>query len=160
MHGPCDRASRAWRSLYTCGPTSISSRARTLVRLGGVLTGAGDAAHHEHLLHASAAHSTAGERRRALELLLRARRPLILAGGGVICSEASAELAAFAGHVIAHPDTTIRLPEVSMGLIPGAGGTVSLPRRIGRHRTALLALSQAPIDAPTAASWGRIDAID
>src|SRR5438874_1701152 len=36
---------------------------------------------------------------RALEMLLKARRPLILAGGGVISSEASAELAAFAEHV-------------------------------------------------------------
>ena len=36
---------------------------------------------------------------KALELLLQARRPLILAGGGVICSEASAQLAAFAEHV-------------------------------------------------------------
>ncbi len=36
---------------------------------------------------------------RALELLLAARRPLILAGGGVILSEASAELAAFAEYV-------------------------------------------------------------
>jgi acetolactate synthase-1/2/3 large subunit len=36
---------------------------------------------------------------RALELLLAARRPLVLAGGGVILSEASAQLAAFAEHV-------------------------------------------------------------
>ncbi len=36
---------------------------------------------------------------KALELLLAARRPLILAGGGVICSEASAELLRFAEHV-------------------------------------------------------------
>jgi acetolactate synthase-1/2/3 large subunit len=36
---------------------------------------------------------------RALELLMKARRPLILAGGGVVLSEASAELAAFAEHV-------------------------------------------------------------
>lgn len=36
---------------------------------------------------------------KALELLLGARRPLILAGGGVICSEASAELLRFAEHV-------------------------------------------------------------
>jgi acetolactate synthase-1/2/3 large subunit len=36
---------------------------------------------------------------RALELLLGARRPLILAGGGVLLSEASNELAAFAEHV-------------------------------------------------------------
>lgn len=36
---------------------------------------------------------------KALELLLAARRPLILAGGGVICSEASVELLRFAEHV-------------------------------------------------------------
>jgi acetolactate synthase-1/2/3 large subunit len=36
---------------------------------------------------------------KALELLLAARRPLILAGGGVVCSEASAELLRFAEHV-------------------------------------------------------------
>ncbi len=36
---------------------------------------------------------------KALELLLGARRPLILAGGGIVCSEASAELQAFAEHV-------------------------------------------------------------
>jgi acetolactate synthase I/II/III large subunit len=35
---------------------------------------------------------------RALDMLLGARRPLVLAGGGVIHSEASAELAAFAEH--------------------------------------------------------------
>ena len=36
--------------------------------------------------------------------------------------------------------TRISLPEVHLGLIPGAGGTVSLPRRIGRHATMLLAV--------------------
>ena len=40
---------------------------------------------------------------------------------------------------IARPDTRIGLPEVGLGLISGAGGTVSLPWRIGRHRTTLLA---------------------
>ena len=36
---------------------------------------------------------------KALDLLLKARRPLILAGGGVICSDASEQLAAFADYV-------------------------------------------------------------
>ncbi len=45
------------------------------------------------------------------------------------------ELAAFAGQVVADRSTRISLPEVRLGLIPGAGGTVSLPRRIGRHAT-------------------------
>jgi hypothetical protein len=75
------------------------------------------------------------------------------------CFGAGIELPAFGRQVIAAPDTTIALPELSMGLVPGAGGTVSLPRRIGRHRTALLALSGIPIDAATALEWGLVDRI-
>jgi enoyl-CoA hydratase/carnithine racemase len=76
------------------------------------------------------------------------------------CVGAGVELPAFAGRVVAAPGTQFRLPEVAMGLIPGAGGTVSLPRRITRARTAWLALSGVPIDAPTALQWGLIDAIE
>ena len=75
------------------------------------------------------------------------------------CLGAGIELPAFAGRVVAWPDTSFRLPEVAMGLVPGAGGTVSLPRRIGRQRTAWLALSGLPIDAETALDWGLIDEI-
>jgi hypothetical protein len=76
------------------------------------------------------------------------------------CRGSGVELPAFADHVVATADATFGLPEVSLGLIPGAGGTVSLPRRIGRHRTALLALSGQPIDAATARTWGLVDEID
>jgi hypothetical protein len=76
------------------------------------------------------------------------------------CAGSGVELAAFAECVIAHPDTTFALPEISLGLIPGAGGTVSVPRRIGRQRTALLALGGRPIDAVTALGWGLVDRIE
>jgi hypothetical protein len=76
------------------------------------------------------------------------------------CIGAGIEMAAFASRVVARPDTAISLPEIRLGLIPGAGGTVSLPRRIGRHHTAELALTATPIDAPTALAWGLIDAIE
>jgi hypothetical protein len=76
------------------------------------------------------------------------------------CIGAGIEIGAFASEVLARDDTTIRLPEVAMGLIPGAGGTVSIPRRIGRHRTAHLALTGASIDAATALRWGLIDHIE
>lgn len=75
------------------------------------------------------------------------------------CVGAGIEVPAFAGHVVAAADTTVRLPEVAMGLIPGAGGTVSLPRRIGRWRTLYLALSGMPCDAPTALRWRLVDAV-
>jgi enoyl-CoA hydratase/carnithine racemase len=73
------------------------------------------------------------------------------------CVGAGIEIAAFAKRVVADPDTAIRLPEVGMGLIPGAGGTASIPRRIGRHRAAYLALTGIPLDATTAAAWGLVD---
>jgi enoyl-CoA hydratase/carnithine racemase len=75
------------------------------------------------------------------------------------CLGAGVELAAFAGRVVADPDTYFALPELTLGLIPGSGGTVSLPRRIGRHRTAWLALSGERIDAPRAEAWGLVDEI-
>lgn len=76
------------------------------------------------------------------------------------CMGSGIELPAFAGRVVAHPTATFSLPEVSLGLIPGAGGTVSLPRRIGRGRTARLALTGESVDAATALAWGLVDAID
>jgi len=75
------------------------------------------------------------------------------------CVGAGVELAAFASTVRAHPDTTFSLPEVTMGLIPGAGGTVSLGHRIGVWRTAELALTAKTIDATTAQRWGLVDQI-
>lgn len=75
------------------------------------------------------------------------------------CVGAGVELPAFAGAVIAAEGTTFRLPEVGMGLIPGAGGTVSIPRRIGRWRTLYLALTGRPLDAETALGWGLVDAV-
>ena len=76
------------------------------------------------------------------------------------CMGAGIELSAFAAHVSAHPDAQIALPEISLGLIPGAGGTVSVTRRVGRQRCAQLALLGQPITAATALAWGLIDEID
>ncbi len=75
------------------------------------------------------------------------------------CVGAGVELPAFAGRVVARAETSFWLPELDLGLIPGAGGTVSLPRRIGRQRTAWLALSRRPIDAETARRWGLVDEV-
>ena len=73
------------------------------------------------------------------------------------CAGSGIELPAFADRVVAAPDTRISLPELALGLIPGAGGTVSVTRRIGRHRTAWLGLTGDTIDATTAKAWGLVD---
>ncbi len=91
--------------------------------------------------------------------------PLIQCGGKVrvviqgACIGAGLEMAAFAGHISASPNAWFQLPELAMGLIPGAGGCVSVSRRIGIERTALLVLSGKRINANTALEWGLIDAI-
>lgn len=76
------------------------------------------------------------------------------------CIGAGVELPSFAAHVIAAKDARFRLPEIAMGLVPGAGGTVSLTKRIGRHRTAWLALTGSELGAAHALAWGLVDAID
>ena len=76
------------------------------------------------------------------------------------CIGAGAELAAFGRRVTADADTWFRLPELGFGLIPGAGGCVSLVRRIGRQRTTWLAISGERIDAATALAWGLVDSVN
>jgi hypothetical protein len=68
------------------------------------------------------------------------------------------EMAAFCGRIASAPDAIFGLPELSLGLIPGAGGTVSITRRIGRWRTAYLVLSGKTLDAEAALAWRLIDA--
>ena len=75
------------------------------------------------------------------------------------CIGAGVEMPAFASHVIADPDTTFLLPELAMGLIPGAGGCVSITNRIGRWRTLWLVLTGATLSAQEALAWGLIDDI-
>ena len=69
------------------------------------------------------------------------------------------EMAAFCGRVEADPQSRFGLPELELGLIPGAGGTVSIPRRIGRWRTGYLVLSGQTVTAATALAWGLVDAV-
>ncbi len=75
------------------------------------------------------------------------------------CIGAGIEVPAFAGRVRSAPDARFSLPEVAMGLIPGAGGTASITRRVGRQRAAYLALSGARLPAETAYRWGLVDEI-
>jgi len=76
------------------------------------------------------------------------------------CLGAGVELASFAGRVVAAPDAFFALPEVAMGLVPGAGGTVGIPRRVGRPRAVWLTLTGERIHAGTALAWGLVDHIE
>jgi len=75
------------------------------------------------------------------------------------CIGAGIELSAFAARLVAAENTRIQLPEAAFGLLPGAGGTVSIPARIGRQRTLELAITGRVVDARTALAWGLVDEV-
>ncbi len=75
------------------------------------------------------------------------------------CAGAGIEIPAFASKIVVDESVNIFLPEIAMGLIPGAGGTVSLPRRIGRQRTAYLAVTGDSISSEAALQWGLVDEV-
>jgi 3-hydroxyacyl-CoA dehydrogenase len=67
---------------------------------------------------------------------------------------------ALAGHYrIASSGTRFSLPEVTLGIIPGAGGTQRMPRLIGVDRTLEMIVEAKPVDAATAVQWGFLDSI-
>ena len=75
----------------------------------------------------------------------------VLAGG--------LELALAARLRIAAPGTRLGLPEVALGLVPGAGGTQRLPRLIGAKAALGLMLSGLPVTAERAEALGLVDAV-
>jgi enoyl-CoA hydratase len=75
------------------------------------------------------------------------------------CVGAGLEMAAFARRITAAPDAWFQLPELAMGILPGAGGCVSVTRRIGRQRAALMILSGKRLSAQQALGWGLVDEI-
>jgi enoyl-CoA hydratase/carnithine racemase len=85
--------------------------------------------------------------------------PRLVAGVHGRCIGAGVEFAAYARRVVATPGATFALPELAIGLNLGAGGSVSIPARIGRHRTLALLLSGEAIAAGTALEWGLVDEI-
>jgi hypothetical protein len=85
--------------------------------------------------------------------------PKVIVYAHEACIGAGTEITAYAGRVIASPDAFFALPEVRMGLVPGAGGSVSVPRRIGRWRAAWLMLTGDQMPAPAALHWGLADEI-
>ncbi len=69
------------------------------------------------------------------------------------------EIALACHYRIAAAKTRVGFPEVTLGIIPGAGGTQRLPRLIGAEKALDMIISARPIDAKTAVAYGAIDRI-
>lgn len=73
-------------------------------------------------------------------------------GGGL-------ELALAAHARVALADALVGLPEVGLGILPGAGGTQRLPRLIGAQEALRLMITGAPISAVEALALGILDKV-
>jgi 3-hydroxyacyl-CoA dehydrogenase len=96
--------------------------------------------------------------RSSMEAIEASKKPFIAAlhgtalGGGL-------ELALAAHYRVALPGAKVGLPEVNIGVIPGAGGTQRLPRLVGVEAALDLITAGKHIDAKTAQRLGVVDAL-
>jgi len=67
------------------------------------------------------------------------------------------EIAAAADFIYASTNARFALTEVTLGIMPGAGGTQNLPRAIGERRAKELILSGLPFSAEEAERWGLVN---
>ncbi len=92
----------------------------------------------------------------ALVMMEGSSKPIVAAingtafGGGL-------EVALCCDYRVAAPTAPVGLPEVKLGLLPGAGGTQRLPRLIGAEKALGFILSGDPIPAPQAEALGIVD---
>ena len=84
--------------------------------------------------------------------------PVVVAMHGTVLG-GGLELALACHYRFAAADARLGLPEVTLGIIPGAGGTQRLPRLIGAEKSLELILSGKPVTAQQAREMGFIDAV-
>lgn len=87
-------------------------------------------------------------------------KPIVAAIHGA-CLGGGMELALSCRYRVAtsHPKTVLGLPEIQLGLLPGASGTNTLPRRIGARAALDLILTGKSIDAAKALRLGLVDEV-
>lgn len=96
--------------------------------------------------------------RSVIELIEGATKPVVAAihgaalGGGL-------ELALGCHYRVALDGASLGLPEVKLGVLPGAGGTQRLPRIVGVERALTMIAQGDAIDTATALDWGLLDEV-
>jgi 3-hydroxyacyl-CoA dehydrogenase / enoyl-CoA hydratase / 3-hydroxybutyryl-CoA epimerase len=107
---------------------------------------------------AAEAEALSREGQELMNRLERLRAPVVCAIHGA-CLGGGLEAALASAYRIAtdHPKTVLALPEVQLGLIPGAGGTQRLPRRVGLRQSLEMILQGKNVRARKALQIGLID---
>jgi 3-hydroxyacyl-CoA dehydrogenase len=93
-----------------------------------------------------------------LDAIENAAKPVIAAVHGTALG-GGFEVALTAHYRVAVASARFGLPEIKLGLIPGAGGTQRLPRLIGVEKALDVILSGSPFSARDAKDWGVVDAL-
>ncbi|WP_437713755.1 enoyl-CoA hydratase-related protein [Sorangium sp. So ce448] len=93
-----------------------------------------------------------------LGVLARSPKPVIAAINGVAFG-GGLELALICDLRVAAPHAELALPETSLGIIPGAGGTQRLPRVVGEARAKEMILLGRRLTAPEALAWGLVNRV-
>jgi 3-hydroxyacyl-CoA dehydrogenase len=84
--------------------------------------------------------------------------PVVAAMNGTVMG-GGLEIALACHYRVAAPGTRFALPEVTLGIIPGAGGTQRMPRLIGVARTLEMVVGGRPVDSATALEYGFVDEV-
>jgi enoyl-CoA hydratase/carnithine racemase len=100
-----------------------------------------------------------GQRGHVLFDRLAALRPPVVAAINGIAFGGGLEIALCADIRIASTAARMGLPEVTIGNIPGWGGTQRVPRLIGAGRAKQLILTGQPVDAARAELWGLVSEV-
>src|SRR5215475_925796 len=95
---------------------------------------------------------------RMLRAIIACPLPVIAAVNGAAYG-GGCELAAAADFVYASTNARFALTEVTLGIMPGAGGTQNLPRAIGERRAKEMILSGLPFSAKEAEAWGLVNRV-
>ena len=130
-----------------------------------VLTGAGDKAFcagadlkERQGMSADDVRVQVGLYRSELGVLDRSPKPVIAAINGVAFG-GGLELALICDLRVCAPHAELALPETTLGIIPGAGGTQRLPRVVGEARAKEMILLGRKLDATTALAWGLVNRV-
>jgi enoyl-CoA hydratase len=91
----------------------------------------------------------------ALDRVARARRPIVAAVGGY-CLGGGCELAMICDIIIAADSAKFGQPEITLGVMPGFGGTQRLPRLVGKAKAMDLILTGRMMDATEAERAGLV----
>src|SRR5271156_2892713 len=102
---------------------------------------------HQHLIY-----------ERMVRAILACPIPVIAAVNGAAYA-GGCEIAAAADFVYASSNARFALTEVTLGIMPGAGGTQNLARAVGERRAKELVLSGLPFSAAGGAAWGLVNRV-